>query len=143
MEYSAAALKAFRSQRNGAKQRGIPFDFTIEEWWDWWQVDDRWSRRGRNESDLVMARTGDKGPYSLANVYCSTHAENRRVGRKPIGERPMTAAERQARRKARQHAELAMMLGALESVLEASSIDEARRIAVDALRACVSNASHP
>jgi len=76
------AYQAFRAQLIRAKQRGIAFLFTLEEWWTWWQTYDeghrciRWDRRGMGKTALVMARFGDVGPYALANVYCATHSQN-------------------------------------------------------------------
>lgn len=70
------AEKAFQDQRQAAKKRGIPFLFTRDEWWAWWQVDGRWDRRGSRAHNLCMARKGDVGPYSAENVYPATMAEN-------------------------------------------------------------------
>src|SRR4051812_35125921 len=70
------AKKAFEGQRRNAKRRGIPFLFTPETWWAWWQEDDRWPKRGRRRDGLVMCRKGDVGPYSPENVYCSTLVGN-------------------------------------------------------------------
>jgi len=57
-------------------ERGIEFLFTLEEWWNWWQTDDRWQRRGRGTDKLVMARFKDQGPYSIGNTYCTTGRQN-------------------------------------------------------------------
>lgn len=69
----------FNRKAGDAKQRGIAFEFTLDEWWAWWRTDDRWTRRGsRGPDQLVMARHGDVGPYSPDNVRCITAAENLR-----------------------------------------------------------------
>lgn len=68
--------EAFQEHRHNAKFRDIDFLFTYEEWRDWWLTDDRWSRRGCKRDQLVMARFGDEGPYSLDNVYCATVVQN-------------------------------------------------------------------
>jgi hypothetical protein len=91
------ARAAYRTQRNSAKRRGIPFLFTFAEWWDWWQVDNRWDRRGMGKDALVMARIGDTGPYSTENVYCATHAQN--AGDKHATEDARQAAARDAKEK--------------------------------------------
>src|SRR5689334_21332753 len=70
--------KAFSQQRNAAKRRGIPFLFSFEEWWAWWQIEDRWSRRGKGRGKLAMARIGDMGPYAPGNVYPDLHENNTR-----------------------------------------------------------------
>ena len=51
---------------------GIPFQFTFEQWRDWWLTDNRWSRRGRKAGQLQMSRKGNSGPYAPDNVECVT-----------------------------------------------------------------------
>lgn len=63
-------------QKSAAKRKGIPFELSFEEWWAWWQVDDRWSRRGNAPESFVMARFKDIGPYAAWNIYCTTKAGN-------------------------------------------------------------------
>lgn len=70
------AYIAFLKQRLASRNRGIPFELSIESWWNWWQVDDRWSRRGICGDDLNMCRFGDKGPYKLDNIYVATSRQN-------------------------------------------------------------------
>jgi hypothetical protein len=66
----------FNNHRVDARRRGIEFLFTFEEWWAWWQVDNRWENRGRGANQFVMARHGDQGPYAPWNVRCTTAREN-------------------------------------------------------------------
>jgi hypothetical protein len=73
---------AYASQKSHAKQRGIPFNLTFEEWFDWWQATGHYHERGRNKHCYVMARYNDTGPYQLGNIYCCTVAENTRTGNK-------------------------------------------------------------
>lgn len=67
---------AYSAQKRTAKQRGIEWHFTFEEWWSWWQIDNRWANRGIGRDKFCMARKGDTGPYSPENVYCATHSQN-------------------------------------------------------------------
>jgi hypothetical protein len=93
-EIPAEARNAFRAHKNNAKRRGITFLFSLEEWWAWWQVDNRWSSRGRKDYQLVMCRRADAGPYSLENVYCATQHQNRLDQKAPLvslGERSKAA----------------------------------------------------
>jgi hypothetical protein len=46
---------AFSVQKRNAKKRGIPFLFTFQEWWAWWQIDNRWENRGMGRDKFVMA----------------------------------------------------------------------------------------
>jgi transcriptional regulator with XRE-family HTH domain len=70
------AGKAFLAQRAASIKRGIEFKLTFQEWWDWWQFDNRWERRGTRRGCFVMARKNDEGPYSLENIYCATPLQN-------------------------------------------------------------------
>ena len=80
---------AYRAHRASAKQRGVEFLITFDEWADWWLEDDRWESRGVGRDELVMARFGDVGPYALGNIYCTTSAQNIADGiaNKPEAER--------------------------------------------------------
>lgn len=53
-------------QRSNAAKRGIPFTLTFDQWLTIWG--DKLRRRGRCASCLVMARSGDSGPYAIGNV---------------------------------------------------------------------------
>ena len=69
-----AVRDAYRLHRSTAAKRGIPFHFSITEWWEWWGTENRWEKRGRG--GLCMARYNDSGPYMPDNVYCATWQEN-------------------------------------------------------------------
>ena len=65
---------AYASQRKAAENRGIDWQFTYEEWVNWWGDD--FDKRGKSSESLVMARKGDVGPYHPDNVDKKTAAEN-------------------------------------------------------------------
>ena len=67
-------MHRFCEQRNRAKRRGIEWHFTFEEWVAWWGDDI--DKRGNSKDSLVMARTGDIGPYHPDNVRKATVSEN-------------------------------------------------------------------
>ena len=71
-------LGKFEHQRQQAKQRGIAWDLTFDEWWAIWQDSGKWELRGPRVGQYVMARRGDAGPYSRSNVFICTSTENRR-----------------------------------------------------------------
>lgn len=67
----------FKCQKSRAKTRGIDWQLTLGQWWAIWSASGKWEQRGRaNAESAVMARKGDKGPYSVDNVYIITLAEN-------------------------------------------------------------------
>jgi hypothetical protein len=73
------AYDAFRQQVRNAKSRGIPFLFEPLDWWEWWQTDNRWLRRGNGSGLYAMGRIGDIGAYEPGNVECVMHNQNSRL----------------------------------------------------------------
>jgi hypothetical protein len=69
-------LHAYLGQRHTAKQRGVAFLLTFEEWLEWWGDD--FERRGRKARQLQMCRYNDEGAYELGNIYKATQVENDR-----------------------------------------------------------------
>ena len=72
----------YHTQRLGAKQRGIDWQFTYETWVEWWGEDI--VNRGHYSGQLVMARFNDEGPYHPDNVKKITCNENCSEGNKGI-----------------------------------------------------------
>lgn len=54
-------------QKRHAKQRGINWEFTFEDWWDMWQKSGKWDDRGVSTGQYCMCRFKDEGPYSSTN----------------------------------------------------------------------------
>ena len=65
---------AYLDQRAKAHSRGIDWEFTFDSWIAWWGED--FDKRGRDGTELVMARRGDTGPYSIENVTKITARQN-------------------------------------------------------------------
>lgn len=65
---------AYTVQKSNARIRGIDFLLSYIEWVNWWGED--YDRRGRGKDNLVMARVGDTGPYTLDNIIKITGSEN-------------------------------------------------------------------
>ena len=70
----------YSESKRRARQRGIGFDLTFDQWWDIWQSSGHWHERGARKTGYVMRRTGDEGPYAVGNVYIGTHPENAMEG---------------------------------------------------------------
>ena len=68
-----AKLK-FQQHRASAKQRGIEFDLTFEEWWVIWEP--HFGNRGRSTEQFQMCRTRDEGAYRAGNVRIDTARSN-------------------------------------------------------------------
>lgn len=64
----------YNVQRLTAKKRGIEWNFTYDEWIDWWGDDI--VNRGKRKGQLCMARYNDTGPYHPNNVRKSTLEQN-------------------------------------------------------------------
>ena len=83
---------AYRDQMGLAKKkRNIEWQFTFEEWLDWWGDDIH--NRGILKGQLVMARYGDIGPYHPDNVRKTTVEDNvkeARANRNPMVKQQLT-----------------------------------------------------
>lgn len=67
--------RAWASQRQNAKRRGIGWELTLWDWWQIWHRSGKWEQRGRGQG-YVMARVGDDGPYAIGNIYITTAIDN-------------------------------------------------------------------
>lgn len=67
-------LKAFMSQKAGAKSRGIGWELTFDQWMDFWGDDI--DRRGQGRNNLQMQRFADAGPYALGNIRKGVPKQN-------------------------------------------------------------------
>ena len=65
---------AFIEHRGNATRRGIEFQFTFEDWTEWWGED--FNKQGLGRDDLCMCRNGDEGAYELGNIYKATRSQN-------------------------------------------------------------------
>ena len=77
--YVSDKLRAsYTRQKGRAKERGIPFLLTLEEWLSIWESSGHLGERGVGKGQYVMARNGDKGPYAVGNVKIITTGDNAR-----------------------------------------------------------------
>ena len=73
------AKKKYSRHRAQARFRNIDFNFSFEDWYEWWLqhgVDKNVHTRWRGPDRLCMCRYGDVGAYEWNNVYCATHIKN-------------------------------------------------------------------
>jgi hypothetical protein len=66
----------YLSQKHSAIKRGIEFNLTFAEWYNWWLESGQIHNRGTLKGQYVMARMGDSGAYQLDNIKCITAEEN-------------------------------------------------------------------
>ncbi len=68
----------FRDQRKAAAKRGIAFNLTYEQWYNWYlsQGVDKNIRQGKDGNCWCMCRFNDSGPYELGNIYLDTNSNN-------------------------------------------------------------------
>lgn len=67
----------YRSHRQNALARDIPFRLTFAQWWRIWQRSGKWEQRGTDSDQYCMARPGDRGAYEIGNVVIVLNYENR------------------------------------------------------------------
>jgi len=68
--------RQFTAQRARAKNRGIEWLFTFEEWMRVWTDSGKLHLRGKGAGKYVMSRQGDVGPYSAENVTIQLYEKN-------------------------------------------------------------------
>lgn len=68
--------RRFVQQRANAKNRGISWGLTFEQWRDWWLATGHVDARGRERGQWVMGRPFDSGPYELGNLLCLRAEDN-------------------------------------------------------------------
>ncbi len=64
----------YAQHKHSARERGIEFDLTLDEWWEIWEP--HFANRGRATNQLQMCRTRDEGAYRSGNVRIATAREN-------------------------------------------------------------------
>lgn len=62
----------YLTQKHRAKNRGIKFVISFEDWWELWKP--HWHLR--KKAGMVMCRIGDSGAYEVGNVRIDTHGSN-------------------------------------------------------------------
>ena len=70
------ARKKFNAHKSNAKRRNIEFLLTFEEWLDIWEKSGKCEQRGRGADKYCMCRIGDKGAYSIDNVFIGQGKQN-------------------------------------------------------------------
>lgn len=81
MNYLIAKSK-YNWQKNSAQKRGISWELSFEQWYNWWLsngVDKNIDTSLMTSAKLCMCRQNDSGPYSLSNIYCDTNSNNVRL----------------------------------------------------------------
>jgi hypothetical protein len=68
--------KKFTVQRARAKNCGIAWEMTFEQWLEIWTASEKLALRGKGVGKYVMSRHGDAGPYSVGNVEIVPYEQN-------------------------------------------------------------------
>lgn len=74
------AKTKFNAHKSNAKRRGVEFLLTFKQWVDIWSKSGKWNERGRGADKYCMCRVGDKGAYSVDNVFIGQGKHNVRDG---------------------------------------------------------------
>jgi hypothetical protein len=78
LKFFAKMAKAYRDQRNNARHRDIPWNFSYLTWLHVWHTSGRVLQRGLKQNGYVMARFNDEGDYATYNVEIITAGDNAR-----------------------------------------------------------------
>lgn len=80
MSSYSVPFRKFKEQAKAAKQRGIEWQLTYEQWLEIWMESGKWHQRGKRIGQYVMSRKGDVGAYAVGNVFICLHSENVKDG---------------------------------------------------------------
>jgi hypothetical protein len=64
----------FSVQKRKAKQRGIEWQLSFDQWWELWEKSGKWNERGVD--GYAMCRYSDTGSYSVDNIRIDTFKNN-------------------------------------------------------------------
>ena len=77
------AKRRFTQRKIQAAKRGISFQLTFDEWYQWWLANGidkdqpiAGGKKRPQKFELCMCRYNDTGPYTLNNIYCATRSQN-------------------------------------------------------------------
>ena len=76
IENYGESRRRYRQHKKRSRRRGIPWHFNYITWLRKWSESGKWRKRGTRKGQYVMARPGDRGPYSPNNVRICTVEEN-------------------------------------------------------------------
>jgi hypothetical protein len=68
--------KLYTQHKSNAKQRGVLFLITLDQWKQVWLDSGKWDQRGRGAAKYCMCRIGDTGAYEVGNVFIDTNRRN-------------------------------------------------------------------
>lgn len=70
------AHKRYDYTQGNANRRGIAFELTFDQWYNWWLSHGIDKNLPSNNSQYCMCRHNDTGPYRLDNIYFATRGQN-------------------------------------------------------------------
>ena len=71
MAYKNPDRERHRMNRQRARQLGIGFELSFDDWLAWWKDTGHFHERGRRRGQYVMARIDRTAPYRLGNLRCA------------------------------------------------------------------------
>jgi hypothetical protein len=70
------AKRKYHAHKGVAKQRGIDFNISFDDWLNIWLTSNHWHERGVGKTKYVMSRVNDIGAYEVGNVLIQLHGKN-------------------------------------------------------------------
>lgn len=71
---------AYRTQKYNARNRGVQFLLSFDQWLAIWRDSGKLDQRGRGIGKFCMSRRGDAGAYEVGNVFIQEHVANSQEG---------------------------------------------------------------
>lgn len=80
-KWRATPAGKYSEHKRFARQRGVEFKLTFDEWWAIWKESGHFAKRGNRHGCYVMCRRGDEGAYAVGNVFIGKFERNFADGR--------------------------------------------------------------
>lgn len=75
-KYERTPRGAYVRHRQNARNRGVGFLLTFDQWWGIWEASGKWAKRGNRKGQYCMMRFRDAGPYADGNVHIGKMTAN-------------------------------------------------------------------
>ncbi len=75
-KYRASLKGQYVRHKHHAKDRGVEFKLSFEEWLSIWETSGKLDERGNRGGKYVMSRYKDRGAYEVGNVFIQPFSDN-------------------------------------------------------------------
>lgn len=74
--WRATPRGCYSEQKRKARQRGVAFRLSFDQWWKIWEDSGHWDERGNHHGCYCMYRPDDTSAYHIGNAAIGPFAKN-------------------------------------------------------------------